>query len=171
MKFVLGEVYFSISIAFEYKGTIEIGVIYNPATKDFYIARRGEGSHKNGVVLRVSSNDKLTGSFVCCDWGYSASMQKKGLFYLSRLLPPTTRGVSINFSPALDLCNLAEGFITAMISNGTTPQDHSAGGLIVKEAGGSIISFGRSDWSHQNEGIIATNSPSTQAQIIKLLEN
>jgi myo-inositol-1(or 4)-monophosphatase len=158
LKFVLGDPYFSVSIAYEFNKNIEIAIVYKPYTQDTYIAYKGKGSFKNGIPLKVSLIGNLEQTFVCCDWGGSQAMQIQGLHYLSKLLPPRTRGVGINFSPALDLCNLAEGNISLMISNGTTVEDHAAGSLIVKEAGGVITNYGADSWSHRKQGIIASNT-------------
>jgi myo-inositol-1(or 4)-monophosphatase len=157
-KFVMGEPYFSVSIAYELNGIVEIGVVYNPYTEDIYFACRGKGASKNGIHLEMPAVDNLAGSLVCCDWGGSLAMQEQGLCYLSKLLPPATRGVGVNFSPALDLCNVAEGRISAMISNGTTTEDHSAASLVVSEAGGIVTNYRQTTWSHRNRGIVATNS-------------
>jgi myo-inositol-1(or 4)-monophosphatase len=169
LKFVLGEPYFSISIAYEYRKKIIIAIVYQPFTKDIYIAQKGKGAFKNDVPLKVSSCGQLKQTFVCCDWGGSLYLQKQGLSYLSKLLPPQTRGVGVNFSPALDLCNLAEGNISLMISNGTTPEDHSAGSLIVKEAGGCITNFGSNNWSQHIRGIIATSNITIKKNLSQIL--
>ncbi len=158
LKFVLGEPYFSVSIAYAWQGVVEVAAVYNPYIEDIYFARRGQGAFKNGVALQTSTANNLAESFVCCDWGGSRAMQQQGLRYLARFLPPTTRGVGVNFSPALDLCNLAEGNIAAMISNGTTMEDHAAGALIVQEAGGVVINFDQTIWHHRIQGIIATST-------------
>jgi myo-inositol-1(or 4)-monophosphatase len=169
LKFVLGEPYFSVSIAYEFRGVLEVAVIHNPYTGDIFFARRGRGAFKNGVALRIPIIKDLSTSLVCCDWGGSLQMQQQGLSYLSRFLPPVTRGIGVNFSPALDLCNLAEGNIAALISNGTTPEDHAAGALIVQEAGGHVINFGQTGWSPHRRGIVATSTPGIAGQVTRIL--
>lgn len=170
LKFILGEPYFSVSVAYEEEGVVRLGMIFNPYTQDVYLARRGGGAFKNGVALQVAPVDDLAETFVCCDWGGSPGLQQQGLGYLSRLLPPTTRGVGVNFSPALDLCNLAEGTVAAVISNGTTPEDHAAGALIVSEAGGGVVNFGQTAWSQRARGIVATNTPAIFERVARLLD-
>lgn len=171
LNFALGHPYFSVSIAYEFRGIVEIALVYNPYTMDIYSACRGKGAFKNSVALHVSPVDELAAGFVCCDWGGSAVMQQQGLCYLSRLLPPTTLGVAVNFSPALDLCNLAEGNILVMTSNGTTTEDHAAGALIVREAGGITTNFGQTEWSHRTRGIIATNMPDIAGKVTQILKD
>lgn len=169
LKFLLGEPYFSISIAYEHKGIVEIGVIFNPCTDELFYARRGKGAFLNGVRLRPARNPDSKKSFVCCDWGGSKTLQKQGLAYLSKLLPPNTRGVGINFSPALDLCGVASGRIALMISNGTTPEDHSAAGLVVREAGGFVTNFSKAQWEHHEQGVVAAGSRAAHLCASKLV--
>jgi len=168
-KYVLGEPYFSISIAYACRGIVEVAVVHNPYTDETYSACRGKGASRNGVMLKVSAVDDLAETFACCDWGGSPAMQHQGLCYLSRLLPPTTLGVGVNFSPALDLCNLAMGNISAMISNGTTPEDHSAGALIVTESGGIVTNFGCTGWSARDRGIVATSNAGIAHQVTQVV--
>ncbi len=165
LRFVLGDPYFSVSIAYEFQGSVETALVYNPYTSETFWASRGKGSFKNGTPLSVSADAALADSFACCDWGGSLAMQRQGLLCLSRLLPPVTRGVCMNFSPALDLCRLAEGRVSTLVSNGTTPEDHSAGALIVSEAGGRITNFGRDSWNHHGTGIVATSTPGIDSEV------
>jgi len=56
------------------------------------------------------------------------------------------------------LCNIARGRIEALVDNGTTPEDHAAGSLIVTEAGGTIQNYETKSWDVNKIGIIASNS-------------
>jgi len=169
LKFLLGEPYFCVSIAYEDHGVLQTGVVFNPCTDDCYTAVRGGGAFRNGQALRVSTVDDLSKCVICCDWGGSAEMKAQGLAYLAKFLPPTTRGFGINFSPALDLCNLAEGSVAAVISNGTTPEDHAAGSLIAQEAGACLVGLTGQIWSLVCRGILAVNTVQLQKAIQRLL--
>jgi len=65
--------------------------------------------------------------------------------------------VVVNFSPALDLCNVARGRLDGVVSRGTTPEDHAAGSLILTEAGGVVENFDNQLWCVNEKGIIASN--------------
>lgn len=171
LKFVLGVPYFSVSIAYEVKGSVEAAVVHSPYSDETFWAARGRGSFKDGVPLRVGADVCLAETLVCCDWGGSSAMQREGLLYLSSLLPPSTRGVCVNFSPALDLCGLAEGKLSTMVSNGTTPEDHSAGALIVTEAGGRIRNFRENSWNQRRTGIVATSTPEVDEEVTGIVDD
>jgi len=170
-KFIMGVPYFSISLAYQRYDKIELSVVYNPFMEDFYIAKRGRGATKNGIPLRIPKDLKLHSNYVCCDWGGSLEMQSEGLSYLSKLLPPSTRGNSVHFSPALDLCCLAEGSIVAVISNGTTIEDHSGAALIVTEAGGEVRDFTSQDagWCPETKGIIAASNTEILQEVLSMI--
>jgi myo-inositol-1(or 4)-monophosphatase len=171
LKFVLGEPYFSVSLAIETDEQISEAIVFNPVMNDLYYARKNGGAYKNGKKLYSSNLTDIAESFVCADWGSDEPLQSQGLVYLKRLLQPMTRGVGVNFSPAMDLCGLAEGRIAAVVSNGTTTEDHSAGGLLACEAGAIIRNFGKSDWHHMYRGIVACSNESIAQKISLLLKS
>ncbi|MGP3372518.1 inositol monophosphatase family protein, partial [Escherichia coli] len=54
-NFARGIDHFCISIAFVHNGETLLGAIYNPATNEMYLARKGHYVSKNGQALRVSN--------------------------------------------------------------------------------------------------------------------
>ena len=80
------------------------------------------------------------------------------------------RKTIIIFSPALNLCNLARGKIDGFVDIGTTPEDHAAGYLIAKEAGGKVQNYHSDSWNVGTSGIIASNSK-IQSSLLKLTRN
>jgi len=60
-------------------------------------------------------------------------------------------------APALTICNVARGRIDAFIDFGSSMEGQSAAALILKNAGGKVINYDLSAWSHNTKGIIATN--------------
>jgi fructose-1,6-bisphosphatase/inositol monophosphatase family enzyme len=82
------------------------------------------------------------------------------------------RRIVPQWAPALGLCHLAEGRIHVLICNDTWVEDHSAGALIVKEAGGTVSNFYHNkEFNHREFGIIATNEFSTHQKIINFLKS
>ncbi|MDA3907563.1 MAG: 3'(2'),5'-bisphosphate nucleotidase CysQ [Sulfurimonas sp.] len=48
---------FTVNIALIYKDTPVLGVVYAPAIKEMYSAKKGDGAFKNGVKLPIKRND------------------------------------------------------------------------------------------------------------------
>ena len=81
---------------------------------------------------------------------------KKGVALIEGLAL-SGRRIVLNFAPSLDLCNVARGKIDVLIDNGSTPEDHAAGSLILTEAGGLVRNLDQAGWNVNRTGIIASN--------------
>jgi len=55
---------FCVSIALEKKGSVILGVIYDPTRNDTFVAIRGEGAYLNNQKLTVSPTAELTRSLL-----------------------------------------------------------------------------------------------------------
>src|SRR5579864_6868964 len=54
-NFAHGFPQFCVSIAYERRGRLEFGVVYDPLKKECFIAHRGHGARLNGKPIRVST--------------------------------------------------------------------------------------------------------------------
>ena len=52
-NFASGFDFFAISIAYFYQGALTAGLIYRPATRDFYYAQKNQGAYKNNKPLKI----------------------------------------------------------------------------------------------------------------------
>lgn len=155
-NFVTGNPYFSVSIALAFKGKVVLGVVYNPILEELYLAEKNKGAYLNGKKLHIYEEGSLKDAILASAYSSKESDIKKGLRTAEKLAL-NSRKVVINFSPALDLCNIANGRLDGLIDNGTTPEDHAAGSLIVTEAGGKIRNYSSKVWDVNKIGIIASN--------------
>jgi len=155
-NFIIGNPYFSVSIALSHADKIILGVVYNPILNELYFAERGKGSFLNGKPIRVSDRSDIKGAILASAYSSDERDIAKGLKTIEKL-SLSSRKVIISFSPALNLCNIARGRIDGLIDNGTTPEDHAAGSLIVTEAGGKIQNYNSNSWDVNKTGIIASN--------------
>jgi myo-inositol-1(or 4)-monophosphatase len=166
-NFVIGNPYFSVSIALAKNNEVILGVVFNPILNELYIAEKGKGALLNNKSISVSSTQIMSDSFIASAYSSDEKNIKKGLKVIERLAL-NSRKVVINFSPALNLCNIARGRIEALVDNGTTPEDHAAGSLIVMEAGGKIQNYDSKTWNINKIGIIASNGK-IHNNILKLI--
>lgn len=155
-NFITGNPYFSVSIALTHKNKVILGVVYNPVLNELYLAEKGEGAKLNGRRMSISNTSNIKDAILASAYSSKESDIKKGLRVVEKLAL-NSRKVVINFSPALDLCNIANGRLDGLIDNGTTPEDHAAGSLIVTEAGGKIQNYNSQSWDVNKIGIIASN--------------
>lgn len=171
-NYVLGIPYFSVSIAFEVRGEVIFGIVYNPYTRQLVYARKGCGAFAGRRQLFVNTEkEKLADAIVCSDWGGSEKNEntmRQGMRNLEKLVF-ASRIVVVHFSPALDMCKMAMGKADALATLSTEVEDHAAGALIVQEAGGIVTNFGSDGWNVRTRGIIAATSRSLHTAIQRLL--
>lgn len=166
-NFVTGNPYFSVSIALAQKNEVIWGVVYNSVLNELYYAIKDRGAFLNDKKIKVSNIKDLSNAFIASAYSSREDDIKKGLKVIEKFALRARR-VLINFSPALDLCNIARGHLEAIVDNGTTPEDHAAGSLVVKEAGGMIQNYNSLSWNVNRTGIVASNGK-LHDQIKKLL--
>lgn len=165
-NFLSGIPYFSISLALEYKNEIILGVVHNPITKNTFSAIKNDGSFLNEQKIIAKKEIQLKDSIIVSGYKESVEGIIKGYKYTQELTIAAKR-VIINFSPALDLCNIARGRINGIIDI-TSSEDHAAAYLILKEAGGIITNLDGSEFNHYSEGVIASGSNQVHQKLLNL---
>jgi myo-inositol-1(or 4)-monophosphatase len=148
----------AVSIALEHAGEIILGVVYEISRDECFYATKDGGSYLNSTAIRVSKTKQLKDSLIAT--GFPIYNFTRIDHYLAslRTLMEKTHGVRRIGSAATDLCYLACGRVDAFFEYNLNPWDVAAGGLIVKEAGGTISDFkGGANWLYGKE-IIGTNA-------------
>ncbi|MBU3914716.1 inositol monophosphatase, partial [bacterium] len=140
-SFFRGQYFWSISVALEIAGKIQLGAVYAPALGDLYLAEKGKGAWKNGDRVKVSEVDVLTDSMVCTGFAcLRSSLEDNNLERFCRIALKT-RDQRRFGSAALDLCMVADGQLDAFWEQHLNLYDVAAGTLIALEAGGTVCNF------------------------------
>lgn len=143
-----GQRNFSISIAYEYQGTLEAASVYAPAHNEFFYAEKGRGATLNGEPIEVSTRNRLDISIAATGFAcLRAGKERNNLENFCRIVP-RLRGIRRLGSAALDLAYVACGQFDAFWELYLNSYDIAAGLLLVQEAGGRV-----SDFSGGIEGI------------------
>ena len=133
--------HFSVSIA-ACRGTdVLAGVVYQPMTKELFVAEKGGGAFLQGKRLRIPEVYTLDQSLLATGFPYNVDenpMQCIQTFshFLYKGLPIRRLG-----SAAIDLAYLAAGRFDVYWETGIKPWDIAAGILLVQEAGGVISTW------------------------------
>lgn len=170
---VWGNSGFAISIALEQDSEIIVAAVYDPVMKEFFYAEKGRGASRNGLPITPSTEVDTKSMLMVMDWGNKDDKRREGIEYFTKFMLPEmfARRIVPQFAPALGLCRIAEGRIHALICNDTWVEDHSAGALILREAGGYCTNFyDAAGFTHRQSGIIATNNEVTHKAILTLLQ-
>jgi len=152
-----GYPFFSVAIAIEEEGAPVAGVVYDPLRDELFVAEVGQGATLNGAPLRVSQAGALSESLVATGFPYDRSEgSANNLANFNRLIL-AVRGVRRAGSAELDLVYVACGRLDGYWELGLKSWDVAAGGVIVREAGGTVTNFGGSGWDHRRGDVVASN--------------
>jgi len=143
--------HFSVSIAVEGEGGVQVGVVYDPMRDELFAAVRGRGATLNGTPLRPSSADTLGRSLLCTGFPYDVHEHPEGPAGLIARFLGLVQGIRRLGSAALDLSYVASGRYDGYFEFNLKPWDIAAGALIVSEAGAMV---GRIDGAPYDTSVI-----------------
>lgn len=139
VNFANGFDFFSISIAYFYNGVLTSGLVYQPTSKNFYYATKGQGAFKNNQRLKMTYKPLKQ----CLLSGLISSRLEiyTRLFKTYENLYPHVAGYRNLNSMAIDNCLLSENVFNVVINGHTFIWDISAVKLILEESGGIMVDF------------------------------
>ena len=159
LNFLNGIPHFAISIAYEEKGEIVCGLIFDPIKNEIFFAEKGSGAFFNNSRIRVTKKNKLRNSILVTGGPKFNSSRKDDIFQeyvkVSNLTEANIRKFG---SAALNLSYVAAGRFDAYWEWELKLWDIAAGIIILKEAGGYIELMGPENPNSFKRNIIATNS-------------
>jgi myo-inositol-1(or 4)-monophosphatase len=138
-NFLHGLPIFAISIGLEREGQLVAGLVYNPATDDFYVAERGQGAYLNNTRIRVAARRELADALITC--GIPPLNRAAGHARFQGELAQVMRyagNVRRLGSAALDMCYVAAGRCDGYWERGIKTWDMAAGIVLIREAGGFV---------------------------------
>ncbi len=121
----------TISVGLVQEGKPVLGIVFNPATEEFFHAIRGEGAYLNGAPIKVSGRSELEGALFIASGG----------LFKKRIWKEPWPGVESRWvnSVAYRLALVAAGRADATLSlSAKSEWDLAAGVLLVEEAGGVV---------------------------------
>ncbi len=156
-NFIHGHPQYAISIGFKEGDKITHGIIFDPNRNDLYKAEIGKGAFLNNTRLRVGKANYLEDALLATGFPtYDMDILDKYLAIFKDMLLHTA-GQRRAGSAALDLAYVAAGYLDGFWEFSLKPWDIAAGYLLVKEAGGIVTDFNRSQDIWNNSSIVAAN--------------
>lgn len=140
-NFAHGFPVFSVSIAFEHKGQLEMGGVYDPTRNELFFAARGKGAFLNGKRIHVSGAKCLLDSLITTGFPYDRKKNPEDYLGMLRAFLTKVQCIRRTGSAALDLCYVACGRFDGYYEIKLNPWDKAAGMILVEEAGGKITDF------------------------------
>ena len=169
-NFAHGYPQFCVSIAYEYKGRVQCGVVYDALKKESFVAHRGRGARFNGKPLRVSTCDFLSTALLETGFPYDRRERRRFYMYFWEAFMMRVQGVRRTGAAALDLCYVAAGRVDGFWEFGLKPWDVAAGALIVEEARGRVSNMDGSPLDLTGGNIVASNGRLHEEMVRTLIE-
>lgn len=132
-NFARGIPHFAISIAYVLNGRIELGIVYDPASKELFSAMRGRGAHCGDRRMQVSDASRKT---TVIEVGHASRNPTPAYLGLLDAVLGQGYGFCQLGSAALGLAYVADGRIDGYCELSLYAWDVLAGKLLIEEAGG-----------------------------------
>lgn len=140
------------------------GVVYNPSTGEEFTGVRGGGAFLNGAPIHVSSVPALSEALVFVGTAPYRRREMDENFRRIQRVYLSAHDIRRFGCTALELCYIACGRADGQFEFGTKPWDIAAGWLILREAGGEVVSvFGGPPPLDGESAIVSTNGRFTEA--------
>jgi myo-inositol-1(or 4)-monophosphatase len=149
--------FFCVSVAFEQRGEVLCGAVYDPLRDEMFSGARGIGSFVNGQQIRVSDTPKLGSALIMTGFPYSVREKIRLAMSQFEAFIIESQAVRRGGSAALDLCYVAIGRCDGFWELDLHPWDTAAGQVILEEAGGQVTDFKGNSYTPYMKQILASN--------------
>lgn len=138
-NFAHGIPQFAVSIAYYHRGEAQCGVVHQPLTDEWYVARRGCGAFHDGKAVTVATSTRLDEVLLGVGFYYDRGViMEATLAAIGDLFRRQIHGIRRFGAASLDLCWVGLGRFGAFFEYELSPWDFAAGRLFVEEAGGRV---------------------------------
>jgi myo-inositol-1(or 4)-monophosphatase len=159
--------HFAISIALAVKGRVEQAVIYDPMRDELFTASLGRGAQLNGRRLRMEAR-AFDDALVSISYPNPSQSEAMQVATMIARVSPHIGAMRNTGSAVLDLAYIAAGRLDACFANKLKPWDHSAGILMIQEAGGFVTDWKGGDTFAESGQILASH-PKIYKQLLKVV--
>ena len=158
-NFLNGLPHFAISIAYEEKGEILSGIIFDPIKNEMFFAEKGQGAYLNNIRTRVSNKSDFKNSLLVTGGPrYTSNIKDKVFKEYIELAKKVRPPIRKSGSAALDLAYVAAGRFDGSWQRELKYWDIAAGIIIVKESGGYIENLSGKSFGEGPINLVASNS-------------
>jgi myo-inositol-1(or 4)-monophosphatase len=164
-SYLAGQPDWTIAVALAVGGRPVLASVYAPVSDEMYLAQKGGGATRNGVLIAASTGDRVGGTRV--------AGPKRHLNWLAEVDASATLTPRIG-SLAVRLARVADGELDVAFAGGSSHDwDLAAADLLVHEAGGAlttltghVLTYNRSELVH---GALVAAGRERHAALIRLV--
>lgn len=170
-NFLSGLDQFSISVALEIEGQIELGVVLRPASDECFCARRGHGLLHNGRPCAKITDMPLKRALIGTGFPYRSQDLASHFFNCAEQVLYASRGIRRFGSAALDLCYVATGFLQGFWESDLQPYDVAAALLFMEETGYRMTNQQGQDYSPYRDRLLVCGGPEIHPELLAIIRN
>ncbi|MFH1445268.1 MAG: inositol monophosphatase family protein [Nanoarchaeota archaeon] len=161
--------FFCVSVGLVLKKKIVLGIVYNPISKELFMAESNSGAALNGEKIKVSKNKDLKKTLVnFCHKNTTGSIKEiERLFTTFKMKARAFRQLG---SGGLDLAYLASGRNDVVLRPDIVSWDVIPGIILVREAGGKVTDWKGNEWIMDSPNLLATNGTKMHQEVMSLLK-
>lgn len=148
---------YCVSIGYQCRGEVVVGVIYNPCLDELFVAEKGKGATLNGKPISVSTTTELKKSLLATGFAYDINQSSINNLNHFQNFIKACQALRRPGSAAMDLCYTAMGRFEGFWELKLHPWDYAAGWLMVEEAGGQVTRFDGSPFQMGDRSVLASN--------------
>ncbi|MFD0617530.1 inositol monophosphatase family protein [Paenibacillus sp. GCM10027629] len=156
-NFVHGLPLYSVSIALAHKGEVIVGVIYDPARDELFVAEKGKGAYVHGVRMKVSQEENLESSLIATGFPTDRDVLLPLNLAGIQAVAPRVRNIRTIGSAALSLAYVATGRLSGFWELNLNAWDLAAGVLLIQESGGKVTDTAGNPYHLGVRHVLATN--------------
>jgi len=162
--------HFAISIAYQERGELIAGVVYEPINEQMFWAEKGAGAHLNDRRIRVSGRSKMEESIFATGIPFKGIGDHPEFLKQMAAVMEVSAGIRRFGAAALDLAYVAAGRFEGFWESGLNPWDMAAGIVLVREAGGFVTEIGGGS-NMLDSGSVLAATPDLHQPLSKLVRN
>ena len=169
-NFIHGIPTYSISIALQHKGELELGVVYEINRDECFSAWKDGGAFLNCESIKVSQESNVQNTLIATGFPYYDFQKQENYMKLLNELMQNCHGLRRIGSAAVDLAYVACGRFDAFFEYNLNSWDVAAGIVLVREAGGEVVDFAGSNEAISKRELLATNGKISK-ELLKSIKN
>lgn len=160
--------HYCTSVAVAKAGQVVAGAVFDPVSRECYVAERGQGAFCNGVQLKTSPADDLSNALAAASFSSKVDPDSFEIdqFILALLEFQAVRRTG---SAALNMCYVAGGRFDCFWALTTKSWDVAAGSLFIEEAGGVITHWSGEVFDLERPHPAASATPELHRRFLQLL--
>ena len=155
-NFMRGHFLYTISIAYEHDGALQIGCVYCPGADELFLAEKGRGAALNGTPIHVAPTP-LRDAIVNMGFGHRVSENRTRTLAAFPALLNSVCDVRRIGTAAYEICSVAAGRADAFLELGLCLYDFAAAIVILAEAGGRVSGWAAGEDALVTGNLLATN--------------